>query len=110
MAKKILDELPVDLAQVKRIISDRKKDGELTYEQKKTLAYAKEFCKLDEKEAEEMLNELLEVGIDRVVGIKIVDMLPKNRQEVKVLFSKQMPVVESDIKKILGIVERYGKG
>jgi len=109
MARKILDEQHINISQVEAVIKERKKDGELTYEQKKTLQYAKEFRKLDAKKAKEMLEELEAAEIDKAVAVKIVDIMPRNKSELKVLYSKHHVPTEEEIKSALELVKKYGK-
>ena len=109
MVKKILEEQPVSITKVEDIIKERKKDGELTYEQKKTLQYTKEFKKLDTKEAEELLNELEEAKIDEQTAVKIVDVLPRNKTELKVLYSKHHIPTEEETSMAVELVKKHGK-
>lgn len=109
MARKILDEQPVSLPQVEAMLKERKKDSELIYEQKKTMQYAKEFAKLNEKKAEELIAELETAKIEKRVAVKVTDVLPKNKSELRILFEKHHSPTEAEIKTVLETVKKYGK-
>lgn len=106
--KKILNEQPVSLAEVKQIITERKKDAEITYEQKKTLTYVKDFLKVDEEKAVPLLKELEELGIDRKVAVKIADFMPEDKDALKAIIAKEKSSVpDKDTEKILEIVAKH---
>ncbi len=109
MARKILEEQPVSMSQVEALLKERKKDSELIYEQKKTLQYAKEFAKIDEKKAEELIAELEAAKIERKVAVKVADVMPRNKSELRILFEKHHSPTEAEIKTVLETVKKYGK-
>ncbi len=87
--KHFLGEQPVSLSEVKELLTKRKKDGELTYEQKQTLEYVKEFAKIKPAKAREAMDKLVEMGIDARQAAKIVDIMPKDEDDIKLLFAKE---------------------
>jgi len=109
MARKILEEQPVSMSQVEAMLKERKKDSELIYEQKKTLQYAKEFAKIDEKKAEELIAELEAAKIERKVAVKVADIMPRNKSELRILFEKHHSPTEAEIKTVLETVKKHGK-
>ncbi|MFH0961858.1 MAG: RNA polymerase Rpb4 family protein [archaeon] len=83
---------PVTLAVVKAILSKREKEGELHYEQKLALEYSKKFSRVDEKEAQEIIDALAKLEIPRFKerhAVKLIDVLPEDRTGVKAIFSKE---------------------
>jgi DNA-directed RNA polymerase subunit F len=102
IGKQVVTEKPVPLVSVRKILEKRKEDGELTYEQKLVLEYVSEFAKTGIRKTEEAVEKLKELGIDEKKAVKIIDVLPKTKEEVKLIFEKNPPS-EEQIKKILDI-------
>ena len=88
IGKQILGSKPVPLSTVRRILEKKKEEGELTYEQKVTLEYVSEFGKDNQKKVEETIEKLIEEGIDEKMAVKIVDIKPKTKEEVRLIFEK----------------------
>ncbi len=107
LAKKILGEQPVSLAEVKQIINARKKDSEITYEQKKTLTYVKDFLKADEEKAVPLMKELAEMGIEKKIAAKIADFMPEDKDALRAVLSKEKTVQDKEAEKILELVAKY---
>ena len=115
IGKDVIEEKPVTLVDVKQLLTKRKKEGELSYEQNLTLEYCKKFNKLkmdktktlvgdlekldnmDEKRAIELCNS------DNL--IEIIFELSKNKDKRNLLkenISKIMPKngIENIVKRI----------
>jgi len=104
IGKKILEDKPVTLAEVKEILQTRKDDGELTYEQKVTYDYAKKFGK--SKKVKEALETLIAAGIDDKMAVKLVNAAPKTSEQIKLIFEKaRFTLKENQIAKILEVVK-----
>ena len=103
------DKKMVTLAEVKDILSERQKDGELTAEQKLALDHAQKFSRVDSKKAKKLVKELTELGfVSEVNAVKIADILPSTADDVRLIFSKERASVEKkDIEKVLSVVEKY---
>ncbi|RLG20933.1 DNA-directed RNA polymerase subunit F [Candidatus Micrarchaeota archaeon] len=108
IGKEIIGQKYIPLTEVKKILEKQEKEfGELTYEQKVTLDYAKEFGKSSSKKVKEAINELTAMGIDEKTAVKIVDVKPTNKEQVKLIFEKiRFDLKEPQIKKILEIVQK----
>jgi len=107
--------MPVTLARVKAILSKREKEGELHFEQKMSLEYSKKFSKLDEKEAEELIEDLHKLEIPRFKerhAVKLADLLPEDRAGIKAIFSKESISPNNEqADAILKVLAKYkGKG
>lgn len=107
----IKSEKPITLAQVESLLKKRKKEGELRYEQKISLNYAHKFSKLSTKKAKKLVKELLDLDIVKVReehAIKIANLLPEDRDDVRVIFAKERFSLKSEeIDQILEVVSRY---
>ena len=103
------DKKVVTLAEVKEILDERQKDGELSPEQKLSLEHASKFSRIDSKKAKKLVKELIELGfVSEINAVKIADIMPSNADDVRLIFSKERASVEKkDIEKILSVVEKY---
>ncbi|MGB9614802.1 MAG: hypothetical protein ACPL3B_04840, partial [Fervidobacterium sp.] len=62
--------------------------------------------------AEKMVNELMEevTKLNRAKAVKIVDLMPKKKEEIDQIFSKETySLSEEEIGKIIEIVTKYEK-
>ena len=111
IGEKILEEKYVCLAQVKELLKDRKtEDKEPTYEQAGTTKYVKQFAKLTDKQAEKLIDELMKLeGITVEFAVKIADILPKDKEIVKIMVKKGETISDETIEKILELTEKYLK-
>jgi DNA-directed RNA polymerase subunit F len=111
----VLEEKPVSLLEVADILTGKEKkysEGgvDLLYEQKRALEHAKKFSKISSKDAREMAAKLSELDItlsaDRI--IKIIDLMPKNVDDIRAIFAKErFKYTEEEIKKITDVVDQY---
>lgn len=102
IGKELISEKPADLSVVKELLSKRKKDGEFTFEQKVTYEYVDGFAP---KKAGKVLEKLREEGIDEKMAVKLIDVLPGNATEVKLIFEKvRFNLSDEKISKILDIL------
>jgi DNA-directed RNA polymerase subunit F len=67
-------------------MSERANFDELSYEHGCALDYLQKFSKLNKKDAESMLAQLLNLGLTEKMAVKIIDILPENAEELKVVF------------------------
>ena len=103
------DKKYLTLAEVKDIIDERQKEGELTAEQKLAFEHSQRFARVDTKKSRKLVKELLELGfVSEVNAVKIADIMPTHADDVRLVFSKERASVEKkDIEKILSVVEKY---
>lgn len=106
IGKKMIATKPVPIVEVKKMLADVKKDREtLTYEQNVSLEYAKEFAAGTPAKVEKAIAQLTELGMDERLAVKMIDVLPKTREDVELVFEKErFPLTEEKIKKIVDIV------
>ena len=104
IGKQTLSEKPISVSEVKKILEDRKEKGELTYEQKVTLEYAQEFGKIGPRKLKEAAEKLADLGIDEKIAVRIIDVRPKTKEELKLIFEKtRLGLKDEQVKKILDI-------
>ncbi|MEM3399479.1 MAG: RNA polymerase Rpb4 family protein [Candidatus Micrarchaeia archaeon] len=109
IGKEMIKIKPVSLGTVAEILGEREKEGELGFEQQTTLEYAKKFTKLEKEKREQLFNELK--ALERMsddAAVKIVDVLPRNAEQVNAIFAKERYVLsQSEIEEVLRIVGKY---
>ena len=105
----VLDEKMISWAAARKILEKKAKDKELGYEQKNAMEHLKKFSKMAEKKVDEMVaalqkNERLK---DRHI-MNVVNHLPKNMDELNILFSNEIITLSEDDKKaILKVVSKF---
>ncbi|AXI25314.1 DNA-directed RNA polymerase subunit F [Methanofervidicoccus sp. A16] len=106
IGKKLISERYVTISQSKEIfINSRRNYEEMPYELSCALNYLEKFAKLSAEEAEKLLNELRSLGLDERTSVKIVDLLPKDEEDLKVIFYKSD--LPENTEEILNTVRKY---
>ena len=106
IGKKLISERYVTISQSKEIfINSRRNHEEMPYELSCALNYLEKFAKLSAEEAEKLLNELRSLGLDERTSVKIVDLLPKDEEDLKVIFYKSD--LPENTEEILNTVRKY---
>lgn len=104
----IIEKRPVSIAKAKKILAEVK---EPNYEQKQAMEYASKFAKVPYESVEKIVAELREAGIPRMRDRqlkKMVDIMPKSQDEIKVLMMKEdLTLSKKDIDKILEILGKF---
>lgn len=96
------------LPEVLEILEERKKDGELGYEQALTHEYAKKFSKLEAAQARKMLKELLELGLGEKSAIKVIEIMPADLVQLKqVLVIEKKSLEDETVTKVFEVVNSY---
>ena len=103
--KKVINEEPISLAEVRLILKKRAEEGELNYEQKITYDHVKEFGKSSVNKVKAAIEKFIELGIPK----DIVDIQPTVKEELIPIFDKFKFDIESNAKKILAIVKDIWK-
>jgi DNA-directed RNA polymerase subunit F len=98
----ITEEKFVSWAEARKILEKKEKERELGYEQKNALDHLRKYSKMNTKKAGELAEKLRknERLNDRHVT-NILDHLPKNLEEVNVLFSNEIITLSDDDKKAI---------
>jgi DNA-directed RNA polymerase subunit F len=108
----ILSEEEVSVEDARRILAERKKEGEqLRYEQKICIDVLEKLPKLTDKQLEDIKAELGKIAIlkPRYISL-ILNVMPDTEEEVEALFSKERTNLKTDeIKRIVEIVKEFKK-
>ena len=105
---KVLDEKTVSFADLRDMLTKLEKDKELSYRGEKTKEYLSNFTPLTTKEAQGFSKKIAELDIpwlkDRHIT-KIIDVLPKDLDSLKALFSGEtITIKDEDLKRILDVI------
>jgi len=107
--KEFFSEEPVTVAEVKKFLTGISKEKEeLEYVQKKALEHAQHAAKVSYTDATKMVNEMVEIEVNKEKAIEIINAMPVDREELRAFFSKERKQPETDqIDKILAILAKY---
>ncbi|MFH1750226.1 MAG: hypothetical protein ABH863_00955 [Candidatus Micrarchaeota archaeon] len=108
---KVAEEKTASYAYAKELLTKRKKDSELGYEQQNTLDYLEKFAKLSESESEKLCKELEELNIlsERQI-MELVNNLPSKEDLVRTILSKEKLEFSSEqVKEIAKIIKKVAK-
>ncbi len=101
----------VPLFEVKELLAERNKEGELTYEQQQAFEYSKKFAKVTPAKGEKLLSELQAIdGLDDDFITKAIDILPSDLDTAKLILVKGGAVVSDEtLKQVVEIASKYAK-
>lgn len=108
---KVIEEKPIPYSHAKELLTKRKKDSELGYEQQNTLDYLEKFTKLTDSESAKLRKELEELNILTEKQImELVNDLPGKEDLVRTILSKEKLEFSADqIKEIAKIIKKFAK-
>jgi DNA-directed RNA polymerase subunit F len=102
-----VEETPISLVELKDKFKDLKKDG-LSFRAEKTQAYLDLFALNSNKEVKELAEKIMNLNIPRLKErhvMKIIDVMPKDIDSLKLLFSAEtLTIKDEDLKKILDVI------
>jgi len=106
IGKEIIEERDITPSEVKNLLQKRKKEKELTYEQKQSFEYANEFGKIGVQKAKSALKQLEEMErIDTHTAVMIITNMPKEMSDLKILMEKKrFELTDEESKAILDVV------
>ncbi|MBW3012353.1 hypothetical protein KY311_04160 [Candidatus Woesearchaeota archaeon] len=109
---KILSQKPVTMSEVKsEIEAIKKRDTELNFRSQRTEEYLNVFAKLSKTKAEELRKKLDNLGVPRLGEdhiVKIIDTLPKNTDELKVILQGYpLTITKDNTEKIVKAVQEF---
>jgi DNA-directed RNA polymerase subunit F len=108
MIMEIKDEKFVSWSEGKAILLKKEKEGEPGYEQKNALEHLRKFSNLSQKNLKEMEEALRKIErLKEKHLVSIVNMLPENPDELRLIFANEVITLsDDDKKKILSIVKK----
>jgi DNA-directed RNA polymerase subunit F len=102
---KIIEKQEIPDAEAKLVLEERKKQGELVYEQKICLDFLEKAVKMKKAELEDMKKQLSEIEILKPRHIALlINNMPTTEDEVKQIFAKERTnLKKEEISKIIEI-------
>ncbi len=111
MKEKIINETPILMGEVKEVLSELKKKEELNFRAQKTLDYLEQVVKLDNKKQQELKKKLEDLNVSRlrdVQIIKIINVMPKTEDELKVVLEGyNITLTKEQLQKIVSVIQEY---
>ncbi len=100
-AKEVLGEIEADRA--------ADEDRDLRYELARAIEHANRFGHLGAEESRELVEELVELDpIDLPTAVKIADLLPEDRTELRSVFTQERYSLDGDeLDDVLNVVVKY---
>ena len=107
----IIAEEDIDRHQAKKVMEDREKTAELTYEQKITLEFLQKLPSISEENLKALKEELSSIAILKSRYIALIsNILPDTEEEVDALFTKERTnLKKEEIQQIASIVKKHKK-
>ncbi len=96
------------MPEVLEILEERRKAGEIGYEQEVTQEYSKKFSQLSVSEAKKLVTQVTALGISEKTASKIAELMPTEQIQVKHVLVLERKVFEDEtVNKIVEIVKSY---
>ncbi|MFH1630955.1 MAG: RNA polymerase Rpb4 family protein [Candidatus Aenigmatarchaeota archaeon] len=107
----ILAEDDVTIVDAKRIMDERKKEGDLNYEQKISYDFFTKVVKMTQKQLQDMVEELNKINILKPRHLAlIVNNMPDTEDEVNAVFSKERTnLTKEETNQIIETVKKFKK-
>ena len=105
----VIEENPISLVDLKKnFASLQEEDMQLSFRAEKTKAYLDQFVLNDEKEYKALYEKVQALQIPRLKArhiVKVLDVMPKDLDSLRLLFSNEtITLKEDDLKKILDVI------
>ena len=104
MPKEIISEEEITLPQVKKVLTQRGKEGELSFQQSITLEHATSFSKMAPAVSTKLVERLISnYEMSRSQAVQIVNIAPTTLEELKSVYDTKMTNLTEE--KLLEIVD-----
>jgi DNA-directed RNA polymerase subunit F len=106
MPREIIKEEEVTLPQVKKILTKRSKEGELSFQQSITLEHASTFSKMAPAVSRKLVERLIKkYNISRAQAVQIVNIAPTSAEEIRTIVdARTIDLTEEQIIEIVDLV------
>jgi len=117
IGKKVIDTKPITISEAREILmkqvekkadENNEVDGrQFTYEQNLTIDYVNKFALLDAEDAKELVSKLEEY-LTTVQAIKVVDLMPEDLDDLRLIFAKERGTFETEtLQNVLDLLDQY---
>lgn len=107
IGKELKSEKPISLPEVANLLKKVEKERELSYEQNRALEHAKEFGKMGVQKSRELLGKIVDLGIPEMYAVMIINNLPQDEDDVKVILEDLRDLKPSVYKQVADLVKEY---
>jgi len=106
MPKEIINEEEITLAQVKKVLTQRGKEGELSFQQSITLEHASSFSKMAPAVSVKVVEKLMkDYKLSRSQAVQVVNISPINPEELKtILDARSTNLTDEQIISIVDLI------
>jgi len=106
MPKEIISEEEITLPQVKKVLTQRGKEGELSFQQSITLEHASTFSKMAPAVSIKIVEKLMkDYNLTRSQAVQIVNIAPTNPEEMKtILDARSSSLTDEQIIEIVDLI------
>ncbi len=106
MPKEIISEEEITLAQVKKVLTQRGKEGELSFQQSITLEHASSFSKMAPAVSVKVVEKLMkDYKLSRSQAVQVVNISPINPEELKtILDARSTNLTDEQIISIVDLI------
>ena len=108
IGKNVIESEPIQSIEVKEILEEFAKDNELNYEQNITLNHLSRFDHYSKEDGYKIIEELVAMDIKPKVAIRIVNLIPKDLSDLRLIFAKEAGQPDNEqMEQILEILDKY---
>jgi DNA-directed RNA polymerase subunit F len=106
MPKEIISEEEITLSQVKKVLTQRGKEGELSFQQSITLEHASSFSKMAPAVSVKVVEKLMKnYKLSRSQAVQVVNISPINPEELKtILDARSTNLTDEQIIEIVDLI------
>ena len=106
MPKEIISEEEITLPQVKKVLTQRGKEGELSFQQSITLEHASTFSKMAPAVSIKIVEKLMkDYNLTRPQAVQVVNIAPVNPEEMKtILDARSSNLTDEQIIEIVDLI------
>ena len=106
MPKEIISEEEITLSQVKKVLTQRGKEGELSFQQSITLEHASSFSKMAPAVSAKVVEKLMkDYKLSRSQAVQVVNISPINPEELKtILDARSSSLTDEQIINIVDLI------
>jgi|YelNatPaOPRAMG01_1025707.scaffolds.fasta_scaffold00117_61 DNA-directed RNA polymerase subunit F len=87
----------IPTSKAKELLTDASKERELGKLQSAALKHAVKYSKLSAAKAQKLEEEIISLGIEEMVAVKIVDILPSNLDELRSVVYPHIQTLDQEI-------------
>ena len=108
MPKEIIKEEEVPIPRVKKLLSQRSKEGELSFQQTITLEHASTFSRMAPAQADKLVERLIKnYNVSRTQAVQVANIAPTTPEEMRsILDARSTDLTDEQVQEIVDIVTK----